>query len=109
MGIEGIIDTLCDIRRLLTDIDIDGHVIGTDAEFRRGIADFTDDIACDFFIIELRFGCHFARNHNAVSCGQSFDSRSRKFVLFEGSIQNSIGNSIADLVRMSFRNGFRCK
>ena len=67
------------------------------------------DVAGDFSDVRIAIGRYFAHNeHDARSC--AYLARNvRVFVFFEYVVQNGVGNLVADLIGMPFRNAFRCK
>ena len=73
MKIKRGVDTLCNVRRLLVDIDFYLPSIGTDSAFWCGVADFTDDITGDFFIVNADIRRDFSGDDDSFSGSPDFN------------------------------------
>ena len=112
--ILGRIDALGDMGRLL--VQQIGDLAGRVVELVLFIADILDTGARDILDpahIILQPGLvrqpHFAADHHAVGRGKGFAGNTRLGFLCQKCIKDRIRDPIADLVRVSLGNGFRCK
>ena len=71
------------------------------------IADLADCIEGDFLPVDFGMGGDFAGNDDKVGRGQRFTGNTAVGILHQTGIENGIRDLIADLIGMSFRNGFR--
>ena len=68
------------------------------------IADFPDGIADNLVDIDVSAGCNFSQDSDKIrACGR-FAGYTSVRILCHDRIKNSVGNLVADLVRMSFCN-----
>merc|ERR1712168_630386 len=100
------VHTLSDIGGLLFEGDQD--VAGLMVESFRGVvvADMFDGVADDFLIVDDGFGGDFSADEDHTSLGDRFAGDFGVGVLFEVSIEDGIRPLIADLVGMTFSDGF---
>ena len=66
-----------------------------------GIADFVDDRAGYFFIINLCGSCYLAENMELVCRSGNFTGNSRLWILSQDFIENLVGNLITYFIWMS--------
>ncbi|OPZ39825.1 MAG: hypothetical protein BWY95_02795 [Bacteroidetes bacterium ADurb.BinA104] len=74
----------------------------------RIISDFAQHISHDKTYIHFFSTGDFARHDNFALSRHNLASYTRSSVLSETSIQDIVGNQIAELIRMTFANTFRC-
>ena len=60
-------------------------------------------------VINICFGRNFSADHDHASLGDGFAGNLGIWVLGEVSVEDGIGDAIADLVRMAFANRLRSK
>ena len=105
----GIVDTHCDIRRLLVHCLQNRAGVAIEAKFCTVIADVYDDIPSNLRNVHFCSGRDFAHAEHHTSCNNGFAGNSCFAILFEDCIQNSIRNLVTDFIRMSFGYGLRGK
>ncbi len=101
------VDTHGDVGRLL--VDMNGNFRVLPVETILLIADLLDRLAGDFLHargIDRLWPAHFATQHDPVGRAQRLDATARIGIGSQKSVDNRIGNKVADLVRMTLGNGF---
>ena len=104
-----LIDTHCNVGRLLIQCNKHSAGIAVEALFGRVISDINDGLSCDSLDIHIGLGCDLAcdEDKSRTCCGLACNTAHG--ILFDHRIENGIRYCIADLIGMSFGNGLRCK
>ena len=79
------------------------------AVFCAVISDFTHGISDNGRNIDIALGRDFPHDHNHTGRCAGLAGNAAHGVLAEQAVQNGIGNLVADLIGMSFRDGFGCE
>ena len=95
------------IRGLALDRGDDGAGVTVKAERRIGIADVTHDFPRDLVIADSRLAGDLAGDHDHAGLRERFAGHPALRIFSQVSIEDGIGNLIAHLVRMTFRDGLR--
>lgn len=100
------VDSLSDIWGLLLNSNQD--IASLVVEALGGIveADSLDGSTDDGLVVNDGLGGDFSKNHNQTSLAASFTSNHGIWVLGQAGIQNGVGDLIAELVWVSFRDAF---
>lgn len=103
-GFQGLIHAHSDIRRLL--VYAGDNAAGSPVESVIGgvKADLQNCLAGDLWNVHIRLRGYFTHNQNQTCIYRSFTGDPRLRVLLQDSVQNGVGNLIAYLIRMSFRD-----
>ena len=80
-------------------------VHGGKTDVPAGVTDITDNAARKFLPVDLRLCGNLAGNHNEIGRAECFTRDTALGILFQACVEDSVRNLVADLVRMSFRNG----
>ena len=99
------INALSDVGRLLVDFDDDFRVVGVEAEIVVVVSNIAGHFTGDFLEIDVGLGGDFAGKDDEIGCCKRFAGDARFRILREQSVENGIGNLVADFVRMAFGNG----
>ena len=70
------------------------------------VANVTDRVADDLFVIELRTRGDFASQKHAITFDQSLASHAALWVLFQAGVQNAVGNVVGDFIGMALAHRF---
>ena len=87
----------------------DGNRIGVKAVFALGVADSADDVPRNVLVIHLGLRRDFAHDVHMTGFAGGFACTAGKRVFAKERIQNRVGNLVAYLIGMAFRDGFRGK
>ena len=97
-------------------VQVDGHVSVFPVKAILLVADVLHSGARDLFdmgLIDFTFGAHqrrgtahFARNDNAVGCGQCLAGHTRLWIGGQESIDDGVGYPVANFIWVSLRDGF---
>ena len=79
-------------------------IVGAETDIRIGVADFTDRFAGDILIIDRSTGGDLARNNHKSSGDKRFTGDPALGIIFHCGVDNTIGDTIGNLVRMPFRH-----
>ena len=63
-----------------------------------------DSPACNHFVVDQRVGVDFSGQDDVASLAENLASHSAVGILLEASVQDRVGDEIADLVRMTLGN-----
>ncbi|ETV94787.1 hypothetical protein H310_11742 [Aphanomyces invadans] len=103
----GTVDGSTNFRGLL--FNRNNHVDGLVVQALGGVivTDFLDGLADHFFVVDRATGGDFTEDHHHAGLGAGFACDTGVGVLCNASIQHCIGNLIAQLVGVTFVDGFR--
>ncbi|KAH7865984.1 hypothetical protein Vadar_013906 [Vaccinium darrowii] len=87
---EVAMDTLCDIRALLLNVNKDLAVISVEANIIRNKSNLATGIAHDLLVVYLGFGRDLAKDHDHVGLGASLTGNFAVWVLFEAGIKDCV-------------------
>ena len=103
--VPGRIDALGDVTGLLVEVDLDGRAFPVESVLL--VADVADHLAravLDVLAADRLGTSHLSGDHDEVRRAQGLAPDARSGVGAEVQIDDGVGDSIADLVRMSFRD-----
>ena len=80
--------------------------VSVEAFFARIVADLIDNFADEFIVVEDRVGGDLTEQHHIAGLDGCLTGDARARVLLKTGIQHGIGDLIADLIGVSFRNRF---
>ena len=107
--LKGFVHAHCNVRGL--HVDGGQHRAGraVEARIRRIITDFFDDLARDCIDVHIALGGNLAHHVHHAGRRRHFASHMCGRVFCHDVVENCIGNLVANLVRVAFGHGFRCK
>jgi len=103
------VHALGNIRRLARDDVLHEKAIGVENVVIVDIADLAHGIAHDLDVIESRLRCDLTADDDDVAFGVSLAGHPALAVLPQASVEHSIGNGVANFIRMAFAYGFGSK
>ncbi len=124
LGLEGLVHALGNVGGLLVDGAHDGTGVAVEAVLRAVVADGAHHVARDGLHVHVGLGANLAGNEDGargderlagaahlrrvgrVAVGCNVALLGQGDLLGQDGVQNGVGNLIADLVRVSFRDGF---
>lgn len=101
------VNALANVRGLLVEADEHLALVTIQTDVIRDETNVTADLSHDGFVINLRLGGDFTENHNHVGLRRRFARNLGIRVLFEARVEDTVGNLIRELIRVSFVDGFR--
>ena len=88
------------------DFDIDFAAVASNAFFGGSVADVTKDFSGNFFVIRVEFAGDFTSDEDVFVGGKNLTGNVGIWVTCKCSVKNRVRDLVADLVRMSFADGF---
>mmetsp|Transcript_16081 Transcript_16081/g.30518 ORF Transcript_16081/g.30518 Transcript_16081/m.30518 type:complete len:279 (-) Transcript_16081:29-865(-) len=101
------VDTLGNIRRLLFDSNKNSAGPVVEALLLVVVADLLEGLTHDFFVVHSGLGSDLSEDHDHAGLGAGFARNLRVLVPGEASVENGIGDLVAELIGVSFVDGFR--
>ncbi len=99
------VDALSDVRRLLLHCDQDGAGVAVEAGAGVRVADVADDLADDGRVVDPGSCGDLASDQHEAGLDRGFARNARVRVTSKVSVEDGVGNVVAELVRMSFGDG----
>ena len=99
------VDSLSNIWGLLLDVDKHLALIGIKTNIIRCESNVADSVTDNLLVVHLGCGGDLTKHHDHVGLGGSFTCNLGIWIILQAGIENSIGNLIAKLIRMSLVNG----
>ena len=109
LGLQRFVYAHGNIRRLLVNGRDNRAVICVKAIFPAVISDFSDRITDNLLNVHIALRRNLAHYQHHAGGRGSLTGYAAHGVLLQQSVQNRVGNLVADFVRMAFGNRFRCK
>ena len=100
---------LCDVRGLLFNRNQNGTSVSVEAYIAAVVTDIGNHLPNNAFYIGGAGGGNLTEYHYETGLYHGLACNVCPRVFFQNSIQDGIGNLVADFIRMSFGNGFRGK
>ena len=95
------INTHGDVRALAVKCTEHVASVSVESDVVAGVADFSNNLASHFNVIDFGFGCDFAGKYHEVRSAQCFAGNARHWVLSQQSVKDSVRHLIRNFVRMS--------
>ena len=104
--LERFVDAESDVGRLTVDHVDDRAGVAVEAVLRAVISDLADGLADDFVDIDVRLGGYLTHDRNDTGRGGRLAGDAGHRILLKHSVEDRVGDLVADLVRMTFGHGF---
>ena len=104
-----VVGAQCDIRALAVDVGDNSAGVSVKAVLCTGVTDVRDDLADDLLEIDIAVGGDLAHNVDQTGGSAGLAGHAGIGVVGQDLVQDSIGDLVADLVRMSLGDGLRSK
>ena len=104
-----VVGAQCDIGALAVDVGDNSAGVSIKAVLCTGITDVRDDLADDLLEIDIAAGGDLAHNVDQTGGSAGLAGHAGIGVVGQDLVQDSIGDLVADLVRMSLGDGLRSK
>ena len=105
--VVGVVDAHGDVRALRVDRGQNGAAVSVEAAVRVVVPDALDGIADDLLVIDVRVGRDLAHDHDETGRRARLAGDAGHLILPDKSVQNSIGDLVAEFVRMPLCHRFR--
>ena len=99
--LEGVVDALRDVGRLLVDRDDDAARVGVEAELRARVADLRHLPAHEPRDVDVRVGRDLAGNDDEAGRDERLARDAAVRILGENGVEDGVGDLVGDLVRMT--------
>ena len=109
LDLDRIVDTECDVGRLLIDGGEHRAGLGVKTEFRAGVADLPDNLAGDMGDIDIAAGGDLPHQHDHAGGAAGLAGDTGIGVFGEDGVEDGVGDLVADLVGMSLSHRFAGK
>ena len=106
---KGLVDALCDIRRLLVKRDENAAGVGIEAVLGARVADFAHRLADDLRDVDVAVRRHLTDDVYLPRRHERLAGHAAIRVLSEDSIEDAVRDLVGHLVRMTLRDRFRGK
>ena len=105
LHLEGCIDALRDVGRLLVDRDDDGTRVGVEAELRTGVADLPNALAHEARNVDVGRRRDLAGDDDEAGRDQGLTGHATHRIVREDGVEDGIRDLVGDLVRVALGDG----